>query len=130
MSPDLAERLVAWQHQDGRHHLPWQRVRDPYRVWLSEIMLQQTEVTTVLGYFARFLDRFPDVQALAAAPLDDVLTLWAGLGVTTAGRATCTGARRMWVSLHGGHFPTSCEASAELAGHWAFHGGRDCVVLF
>ena len=75
VSPDLAERLVAWQHQDGRHHLPWQRVRDPYRVWLSEIMLQQTQVTTVLGYFARFLDRFPDVQALAAAPLDDVLTL-------------------------------------------------------
>ncbi len=115
VSPDLAERLVAWQHQDGRHHLPWQRVRDPYRVWLSEIMLQQTQVTTVLGYFARFLDRFPDVQALAAAPLDDVLTLWAGLGYYSRARNLHRCAQDV-VNLHGGHFPTSCEALQSLPG--------------
>jgi A/G-specific adenine glycosylase len=115
VSPDLAERLVAWQHQDGRHHLPWQRVRDPYRVWLSEIMLQQTQVTTVLGYFARFLDRFPDVQALAAAPLDDVLTLWAGLGYYSRARNLHRCAQDV-VNLHGGHFPTNCEALQTLPG--------------
>ena len=69
----LAECVIAWQRQHGRHTLPWQRTRDPYRVWLSEIMLQQTQVGTVLDYYARFLARFPDVQALAAAPLDNVL---------------------------------------------------------
>src|SRR3989338_7637999 len=86
LNPDLADRLVAWQRQEGRHHLPWQGVRDPYRVWLSEIMLQQTQVSTVLVYFDRFLARFPDVASLAAAPLDDVLTLWAGLGYYTRAR--------------------------------------------
>ena len=66
--PWLADRLVAWQGQHGRHSLPWQQGRTPYRVWLSEIMLQQTQVTTVLGYFDRFMQRFPEVQDLAAAP--------------------------------------------------------------
>ena len=79
MAPTFAERIVAWQREHGRHGLPWQ-VRDPYRVWLSEIMLQQTQVSVVLGYFERFLDRFPDVQALAAAETDEVLALWSGLG--------------------------------------------------
>jgi A/G-specific adenine glycosylase len=63
---DLAGRVVAWQRVHGRHGLPWQGTRDPYRVWLSEVMLQQTQVATVLGYYGRFLQRFPDVQALAA----------------------------------------------------------------
>ncbi len=80
MSADLAGRVVHWQKAHGRHHLPWQNTCDPYRVWLSEIMLQQTQVVTVLDYFARFLARFPEVAALAAAPLDDVLGLWSGLG--------------------------------------------------
>ncbi len=115
LSPDLAERLVAWQHQDGRHHLPWQKLRDPYRVWLSEIMLQQTQVTTVLGYFERFLQRFPDVQALAAAPLDDVLTLWAGLGYYSRARNLHRCARDV-VNLHGGRFPSTCEALQSLPG--------------
>ena len=115
VTPDLAERLVAWQHQDGRHHLPWQRVREPYRVWLSEIMLQQTQVTTVLGYFERFLLRFPDVQALAAAPLDDVLTLWAGLGYYSRARNLHRCAQDV-VNLHGGHFPASSEALQTLPG--------------
>ena len=69
----FSTRVVAWQRQHGRHGLPWQASRDPYRVWLSEIMLQQTQVAAVLPYYARFLARFPDVRALAAAPLDDVL---------------------------------------------------------
>jgi len=75
----FAPRLVAWQNTHGRHGLPWQ-VRDPYRVWLSEIMLQQTQVATVIPYFGRFMQRFPDVVALADAPVDDVLHLWTGLG--------------------------------------------------
>ena len=115
VSPDLAERLVAWQHQDGRHHLPWQRVREPYRVWLSEIMLQQTQVTTVLGYFARFLDRFPDVQALAAAPLDDVLTLWAGLGYYSRARNLHRCAQIV-VHQYGGEFPRTVDELAALPG--------------
>ena len=82
----LAECVIAWQRQHGRHTLPWQQTRDPYRVWLSEIMLQQTQVSTVLDYYARFLTRFPDVQALAAAPLDDVLALWSGLGYYSRAR--------------------------------------------
>lgn len=115
VTPLLPERLVAWQRQEGRHHLPWQRVRDPYRVWLSEIMLQQTQVTTVLGYFDRFLQRFPDVQALAAAPLDDVLTLWSGLGYYSRARNLHRCAQDV-VNLHGGHFPRSSEALQTLPG--------------
>jgi A/G-specific adenine glycosylase len=115
VSPDLADLLVAWQHQDGRHHLPWQKVRDPYRVWLSEIMLQQTQVTTVLGYFERFLQRFPDVQALAVAPLDDVLTLWSGLGYYSRARNLHRCAQDV-VALHGGQFPRSSLALQTLPG--------------
>ena len=73
MPLDFASLVVRWQQQHGRQHLPWQGTRDPYRVWLSEIMLQQTQVSTVLGYYERFLQRFPDVQALAAAPADLIL---------------------------------------------------------
>jgi len=72
----FAEAVVAWQKKHGRHDLPWQNTQDPYAVWLSEIMLQQTQVSTVRDYFARFLQRFPTVADLAAAPLDDVLGLW------------------------------------------------------
>ena len=76
----LAERVIAWQRRHGRHDLPWQGTRDPYRVWLSEIMLQQTQVATVLAYYPRFLQRFGDVAALALAGEDEVLALWSGLG--------------------------------------------------
>ncbi|MGN6662029.1 MAG: A/G-specific adenine glycosylase, partial [Achromobacter mucicolens] len=69
---DFAPRIVAWQRQHGRHDLPWQNTRDPYRIWLSEIMLQQTQVATVIPYYERFLQRFPDVAALAAASQEDV----------------------------------------------------------
>jgi A/G-specific adenine glycosylase len=76
----FAAALLAWFDHAGRKHLPWQRDPTPYRVWVSEIMLQQTQVATVISYYERFMQRFPDVDALAAAPLDEVLHLWTGLG--------------------------------------------------
>ena len=90
LPPELARefgpRLVQWQRSHGRSSLPWQNTRDPYRVWLSEIMLQQTQVSTVLGYYARFLERFPSVADLAAAAVDEVLGLWSGLGYYSRAR--------------------------------------------
>ncbi len=84
MSPDaFGPAVVAWYHQHGRKDLPWQQHISPYRVWISEIMLQQTQVSTVIDYFARFIQALPSVQALAAAPLDEVLHLWTGLGYYT-----------------------------------------------
>ena len=79
-SDGLATRLLAWFDAHGRHDLPWQHPRSPYRVWLSEVMLQQTQVATVVPYFHRFVDALPDLRALADAPLDRVLALWSGLG--------------------------------------------------
>lgn len=79
-------RLVRWQKTHGRHDLPWQRTTDPYRVWLSEIMLQQTQVTAVIPYYARFLERFPDCKALAAASEEQVMQLWSGLGYYSRAR--------------------------------------------
>ncbi len=76
----FAETLVVWQKKHGRNHLPWQNTQDPYRVWLSEIMLQQTQVSTVLDYYAKFLQHFPTVADLAAASQDQVMGLWSGLG--------------------------------------------------
>ena len=78
--PELAAALLPWFRQHGRHDLPWQQDASPYRVWVSEIMLQQTQVKTVIPYFIRFVERFPDAGALADAPLDRVLHLWTGLG--------------------------------------------------
>ncbi|MEF7614943.1 A/G-specific adenine glycosylase [Aquincola sp. MAHUQ-54] len=111
----IAERVVAWQRAHGRHGLPWQGTRDPYRVWLSEIMLQQTQVSTVLAYYPRFLDRFPDVRALAAAPLDDVLALWSGLGYYSRARNLHRCAQAV-VAVHGGAFPASSALLATLPG--------------
>ena len=110
-----AERVVAWQASHGRNHLPWQQTRDPYRVWLSEIMLQQTQVTTVLDYYARFLARFPDVRALAEAPQDEVMGLWSGLGYYTRARNLHRCAQQV-VAEHGGAFPHSAEVLATLPG--------------
>jgi A/G-specific adenine glycosylase len=82
----FAEKLVAWQRHHGRHGLPWQGTRDPYRVWLSEVMLQQTQVRAVIPYYERFLGKYPTVEALAAASEEDVLRLWSGLGYYARGR--------------------------------------------
>lgn len=112
---DFARRLCAWQREHGRHDLPWQGGTDPYRIWLSEIMLQQTRVETVIPYYARFLARFPDVSSLAAAPVEDVMALWSGLGYYARARnlhrAACT-----IMEKHGGQFPPSAAAIAELPG--------------
>ncbi len=111
----FAEAVIAWQRQHGRSGLPWQNTRDPYRVWLSEIMLQQTQVTTVLGYYQRFLDRFADVAALAAASQDDVLALWSGLGYYSRARNLHRCAQAV-VEQHGGRFPESSAELAQLSG--------------
>jgi A/G-specific adenine glycosylase len=114
-APDLAARVVGWQEAHGRNNLPWQNTRDPYRVWLSEIMLQQTQVTTVLAYFARFLTRFPDVSSLAAGTQDDVLALWSGLGYYSRARNMHACAQQV-VKVHGGLFPSSAEVLQTLPG--------------
>lgn len=111
---DFAGRVVAWQRRHGRHDLPWQQ-RDPYRVWLSEVMLQQTQVATVLAYYPRFLQRFPDVAALAAAPQDAVLAAWAGLGYYSRARNLHRCAQVV-VERHGGRWPQDAETLASLPG--------------
>ena len=111
----VAVRLVQWQRLQGRHDLPWQGTRDPYRVWLAEVMLQQTQVSTVLRYYSRFLQRFADVQALAAAPLDDVLALWSGLGYYGRARNLHSCAQLV-VSAHGAKFPPDSRSLAMLPG--------------
>ena len=111
----LAAKVVRWQESDGRHHLPWQQTRDPYRVWLSEVMLQQTQVVTVLGYFDRFTQRFPTVLDLANASFDDVLALWSGLGYYSRARNLHACAKRI-VSDFGGTFPHDAESLQTLPG--------------
>jgi len=111
----FARRMVDWQRQCGRHGLPWQNTQDPYRVWLSEIMLQQTQVTTVLDYFPRFLARFPDVNALAVAPQDDVLALWSGLGYYSRARNLHKCAQEV-MGRFSGAFPRRAEELQTLPG--------------
>ena len=112
---NLAAQVVRWQKQHGRHDLPWQQTRDPYRVWLSEVMLQQTQVSTVLGYYDRFLQRFPTVQDLAQAPLDEVLALWSGLGYYSRARHLHACAQTV-VTHHAGQFPKDPATLATLPG--------------
>lgn len=109
----FAEKLVAWQRRHGRRDLPWQGTRDPYRVWLSEVMLQQTQVSAVIPYYERFLKKYPTVAALAAASEDDVLRLWSGLGYYARGRNLLHAAREV-VRL--GAFPDQADKISELAG--------------
>jgi A/G-specific adenine glycosylase len=111
----FAARLIAWQATHGRHDLPWQGTRDAYRIWLSEIMLQQTQVSTVIPYYARFLDRYPQVGALAAAPIESILELWAGLGYYARARNLHRCAQIV-VREYGGRFPEPPETLAELPG--------------
>jgi A/G-specific adenine glycosylase len=112
---DLATQVVRWQATHGRNDLPWQNTRDPYRVWLSEIMLQQTQVVTVLDYFPRFLARFPDVAALACASLDEVLGLWSGLGYYSRARNLHQCAVQV-AQVHNGIFPPTAEILQSLPG--------------
>ncbi len=107
--------MIAWHADHGRHDLPWQQDRTPYRVWVSEIMLQQTQVATVIGYFERFMERFPDPRALAGATVDEVLHLWTGLGYYARGRNLHRAAIRICDEF-GGEFPTRFEQVESLSG--------------
>lgn len=128
--------LLAWQLSHGRHDLPWQKTRDAYRIWLSEIMLQQTQVSTVIPYYQRFLASFPDVASLAAAPIEQVIEHWAGLGYYARARNLHRCAQTV-VAQHAGRFPESPELLAELPGIGrstaaaiaAFAYGRRAAIL-
>lgn len=115
MNTDFALRLLDWFDVHGRHDLPWQHPRDPYRVWLSEVMLQQTQVATVIPYFERFIARFPDINALAQAPVDEVLRHWAGLGYYARAR-NLHRAAQVLAQQHRGEFPDHFDAVAALPG--------------
>ncbi len=113
--PTFADEIVQWQVSHGRHTLPWQDTHDPYRVWLSEIMLQQTQVATVLDYYGRFLQRFPSVADLAEASQDDVLAYWSGLGYYSRARNLHRCAKDV-VNLHAGQFPRCASDLQTLPG--------------
>ncbi len=133
---DFSSRIIKWQHRQGRHSLPWQLDRDPYRIWLSEIMLQQTQVSTVIPYFERFIARFPSLVTLAAAQEDDVLALWSGLGYYSRARNLHAAARSI-IETHGGHFPSAPELITQLPGVGrstaaaiaALAFGQSCAIL-
>jgi A/G-specific adenine glycosylase len=132
--PDFAQKLVVWQRRHGRHGLPWQGTRDPYRIWLSEIMLQQTQVAAVIPYYERFLARFPDIAALAGATEDEVLRLWSGLGYYARGRNLLRAARAV---AGAGRFPDTVDDIHALPGVGpstaaaiaAFAFGRRAAIL-
>ncbi len=111
----FARQVLDWYQRFGRKTLPWQQQKTPYNVWLSEVMLQQTQVATVIPYFERFMARFPDITDLAAAPLDEVLHLWTGLGYYARARNLHKAAQRV-VDVHGGRFPETFDEVADLPG--------------
>jgi A/G-specific adenine glycosylase len=112
---DFASRVIAWQQAKGRHQLPWQQTRDAYRIWLSEIMLQQTQVQTVIPYYDRFLARFPTLQALAEAPVESVLEIWAGLGYYARARNLHRCAQTV-LADRAGKFSSDPDENAALPG--------------
>jgi A/G-specific adenine glycosylase len=130
------EKLIHWQEKHGRHHLPWQNTRNPYAIWLSEIMLQQTQVNTVIPYYQQFLQSFPDIRSLAQASLDEVLALWSGLGYYSRGR-NLHRAARVIVNDYQGKFPESSEMILKLPGIGrstaaavaVFAYGERCAIL-
>jgi A/G-specific adenine glycosylase len=124
----LRAGLLAWFAR-ARRDLPWRRDRDPYRVWVSEAMLQQTRVEAVVPYYERFLARFPDVRALAAAPIDDVLAAWSGLGYYRRARALHAAARAV-AERHGGAFPSTREALLALPGVGPYTAGAVASIAF
>src|SRR5499433_2468321 len=111
---EFRRRLLCW-YRDHRRDLPWRRSRDPYRIWISEIMLQQTRVATVIPYYRKFLERFPTVDQLAAAPEEEVLRMWSGLGYYRRAQNLQIAARQI-VAGHGGEFPRNKAEVLELAG--------------
>jgi A/G-specific adenine glycosylase len=129
-------KLIRWQVKHGRHHLPWQNTRDPYAIWLSEIMLQQTQVSTVIPYYQRFLQSFPDIRSLAQASLGEVMVRWSGLGYYSRGR-NLHWAARLIVSDHQGKFPANADMILKLPGIGrstaaaiaVFAYGERCAIL-
>jgi A/G-specific adenine glycosylase len=111
----FAEKMIRWHERHGRHHLPWQNTHDPYPIWLSEIMLQQTQVAIVIPYYLRFLQHFPDIKSLASASLDEVLAQWSGLGYYSRGR-NLHRAARLVADNHNGIFPREVEVIQQLPG--------------
>jgi len=113
--PPIADRLITWQKQHGRHDLPWQNTHDPYAIWVSEIMLQQTQVAAVIGYYQKFMQRFPTIASLAAASQDEVMQYWSGLGYYSRARNLHKAAQQV-MSLHAGEFPRDFDAIQALPG--------------
>ncbi len=112
---DFSHRLIAWQKLHGRHDLPWQNTTDPYAIWVSEIMLQQTQVAAVMGYYSKFMRRFPSIESLASASQDEVLQYWSGLGYYSRARNLHHAAMTI-MSEHGGSFPQDFKAIQALSG--------------
>jgi A/G-specific adenine glycosylase len=129
MTSRFAANVIAWQKRHGRHGLPWQGTRDPYAIWLSEVMLQQTQVVTVIPYYRRFIARFPDLAALASAAEDDVLAHWSGLGYYSRARnLRC--AAQVVMREHGGRFPSSFDAVSALPGIGRSTAAAICAFAF
>ncbi|MGH8744626.1 MAG: A/G-specific adenine glycosylase, partial [Burkholderiales bacterium] len=127
--PTFAAKVIAWHKRHGRHDLPWQNTRNPYRVWLSEIMLQQTQVATVIPYYRRLVKRFPDIQTLAGAELDEVLTLWSGLGYYSRAR-NLHRAAQIIVREYAGQFPRDFESVMNLPGIGRSTAAAICVFAY
>ncbi|WP_323813126.1 A/G-specific adenine glycosylase [Cellvibrio sp. NN19] len=129
MASTFSASILKWFDKHGRKHLPWQQDISAYRVWLSEIMLQQTQVTTVIPYFERFIARFPNVESLAAAPIDEVLHLWTGLGYYARARNLHKCAQVV-VNQYGGEFPATVDALADLPGIGRSTAGAIVSIAF
>jgi A/G-specific adenine glycosylase len=125
----FATRVVRWQKKHGRHDLPWQRARNPYRIWLAEVMLQQTQVATAAPYYRRFLRTFPNLRSLAEASIDEVLAQWSGLGYYARARNLHRAAREIIVQ-HGGRFPRTFEAVLSLPGIGRSTAAAICAFAF
>ncbi len=128
-APGLAERLIDWQLRHGRHNLPWQGIRDPYAIWISEIMLQQTQVAAVIPYYQRFMQRFSDISSLAYADVEKVLQSWSGLGYYSRARNLHAAAAEI-MNRHHGVFPRDYDAILALPGIGRSTAAAICVFAF
>jgi A/G-specific adenine glycosylase len=126
--PRFRRQLLQWYDRNSRD-LPWRQTSDPYRIWISEVMLQQTQVVTVIDYYHRFLQRFPNVETLADAEIEEVLRLWSGLGYYRRARSLHSAAQAI-VQLHGGKFPESLEQLRQLAGIGRYTAGAIASFAF